>query len=87
MGSTNCPKVTPPPSPATPAPSPGRTTAPTQRTGRSADPSLIRSCRPRRVPPIEGSPADQFLTDEDAVSARNEDPDQQASDRWRPVWW
>jgi hypothetical protein len=23
----------------------------------------------------EGSPADQFLTDDDAVSARNEDPD------------
>jgi hypothetical protein len=29
---------------------------------------------------IEGSPADQFLTDDDAVSARNEDPDQQAGD-------
>jgi hypothetical protein len=24
---------------------------------------------------IEGSPADQFLTEDDAISARNEDPD------------
>jgi hypothetical protein len=30
--------------------------------------------------PIEGPLADQFLTDEDAVSARNEGPGQQASD-------
>jgi hypothetical protein len=29
---------------------------------------------------IEGSPADQFLTDDQAVSARNEDADQQAGD-------
>lgn len=28
----------------------------------------------------EGSPADQFLTDDDAVSARNEDPDHPAGD-------
>lgn len=29
---------------------------------------------------IEGSPADQFLTDDDAVSARNDDPEQPAGD-------
>jgi hypothetical protein len=29
---------------------------------------------------IEGSPADHFLTDDDAVGARNEDPDQPAGD-------
>jgi len=29
---------------------------------------------------IEGSPADQFLADDDAVGARNEDPDQPAGD-------
>ena len=29
---------------------------------------------------IEGSPADQFLTEDDAVSARNEDPGQLAGD-------
>jgi hypothetical protein len=29
---------------------------------------------------IEGSPADEFLTEDDAVSARNEDPDQPAGD-------
>ena len=28
----------------------------------------------------ESSPADQFLTDDDAVRARNEDPDQPAGD-------
>jgi hypothetical protein len=28
----------------------------------------------------EGSPADQFLTEDDAISARNEDPDQPAGD-------
>ncbi len=28
---------------------------------------------------IDGSPADQFLTDDDAVSARKEDPDQKGS--------
>lgn len=36
------------------------------------------------VPPeegaaIDGSPADQFLTEDNAVSARNDDPDQPAS--------
>jgi hypothetical protein len=29
---------------------------------------------------IEGSPADHFLTDDDAVGARNEDPNQPAGD-------
>jgi hypothetical protein len=29
---------------------------------------------------IDGSPADEFLTEEDAVSAQNEDPDQPAGD-------
>jgi hypothetical protein len=29
---------------------------------------------------IEGSPADQFVTEDDAISARNEDPGQLADD-------
>ncbi len=82
MEPTNCPYVDP-------ATEPGDTGAePWAVDGADAateDPTKRRPIADPVTPfddgtAIEGSPADQFLTEDDAVSARSEDPGQPAGD-------